>query len=185
MHRTVATSSARTVSPAKLAHVVLRSRRYRDAVAWWVDLLGARIQFENAFITFLTYDDEHHRLAIVNAPDLAARDPQTAGVDHFAFTYRDLGSLLATYERLEASGVTPYWSINHGPTTSLYYRDPEGNQVELQVDNLEPEEAQAWFHSEAFRANPIGVEFDPAVLLERFRAGAPVAELLEQDSTES
>ena len=31
-----------------------------------------------------------------------------------------------------------------------------------------------------FRENPIGVNFDADVLLERFRAGVPVAELLAQ-----
>lgn len=178
----VTSSADRRISPAKLAHFVLRSRKYRKSVQWWMGLLGAHIQFENPLITFLTYDEEHHRLAVINASNLPARDPKAAGIDHFAFTYAGLGELLDTYERLRASGVAPYWCMNHGPTTSLYYRDPDGNQVELQVDNFDAEEAAAWFHSDAFRENPIGVEFDPAVLVERFRAGTPVAELVLQGS---
>jgi catechol-2,3-dioxygenase len=31
--------------------------------------------------------------------------------------------------------------FNHGLTTSLYYRDPDGNKVELQVDNMTMEQA--------------------------------------------
>jgi len=146
-------------------------------------LLGARIQFEDSNLTFLTYDEEHHRLAIVNTPDLPAADRTAAGVDHVAFSYAGLCDLLATYERLKASDVVPYWCINHGPTTSLYYRDPDDNQVELQVDNFPtPEECGAWFRSEAFRANPIGVPFDPDLLAERFRAGTPIHELVRQGS---
>ena len=182
MTETAKPSSDRSISPVKLAHVVLRSQCYAESVAWWTGLLGARVQFENPLITFLTYDEEHHRLAIINVPDSSAPDPHAAGVDHFAFSYADLGHLLRTYTRLKDGAVTPYWCINHGPTTSLYYRDPDGNQVELQVDNFAPEEASAWFHSEAFRANPIGVEFDPDVLLEKFRAGTPVSALVQQGS---
>jgi catechol-2,3-dioxygenase len=182
MTQRIAPPAARPISPVKLAHVVLRSRKYQESVRWWMSLLGARVQFENPVITFLTFDEEHHRLAIINAPQLAAPDPQATGVDHFSFTYSDLGDLLSTYERLKDDGVTPYWCINHGPTTSLYYRDPEGNQVELQVDNFSAEQAAAWFHSEAFRANPIGVEFHPDVLVEKFRAGTPVSELVKQGS---
>jgi hypothetical protein len=32
--------------------------------------------------------------------------------------------------------IRPFYSINHGPTTSLYYTDPDGNRVELLVDNF-------------------------------------------------
>ena len=51
---------------------------------------------------------------------------------HFA----DSATCLYTYARLKGDGIEPYWCINHGPTTSLYYKDPDGNQIELQVDNF-------------------------------------------------
>src|SRR4029078_11913987 len=58
--------------------------------------------------------------------------------------------------------IRPYRAIEHGPTTSMYYADPDGNRVELQVDNFEsPEEATAWMSSPALAANPSGVDFDP------------------------
>ena len=37
-------------------------------------------------------------------------------------------------------------------------------------------------HSPVFARNPLGVEFDPQRLLERFRGGDPVDELLQQGS---
>ena len=77
-----------------------------------------------------------------------------------------------TYERLKGEGITPVWTINHGPTTSLYYQDPNGHRVELQIDNFETTEAlNAWFRTPAFAENPIGVEFDPEVLVARHREG--------------
>ncbi|KUI26524.1 VOC family protein [Mycobacterium sp. GA-2829] len=166
------------VSPARLAHVVLRTTQYDDVVAWYKLVLGADIRFEApGMICFLTYDDEHHRIAVVNVPDLVDRPPMAVGVDHIAFTYASLGDLLDTYERLKASSVRPYWTINHGPTISFYYRDPDNNQIELQVDNFPTSDDANAFLAAEFPKNPIGVELDPEDLVRRFRDGVPEAEL--------
>ncbi len=179
-----ATAPSAKISPAKLAHLVFRTPRYEQMVSWYCTVLEASIVFADAMLTFITYDDEHHRAAFVNLPQLTDLDPMAAGVDHVAFTYASLGDLLHTWERLRAAGIEPVWCINHGPTTSMYYRDPDGTRVELQIDNFPGhEELDAWFHSGAFARNPIGVEFDPSVLAERWRAGVPVEELVRQGST--
>lgn len=171
------------ISPTKLAHFVLRSAHYRESVQWWNNFLGARAQFESEFLTFLTYDEEHHRLAIVNAPNAKTASRDSVGFDHVAFSYASLEQLVLNYERLKKSEIKPYWCINHGPTTSLYYRDPDQNQAELQVNNFPTdEESSAFFHSDTFRKNPIGVEFDVEVLVKKFHAGTPVEELLKQGS---
>jgi catechol-2,3-dioxygenase len=169
--------------PAKLAHVVFRTTRYAEMCAWYRTVLNARAVFENPFLTFLTYDDEHHRIAIAAMPGAETPPPMAAGVDHVAFTYAALGDLLATYVRLRDAGIRPVWCVNHGPTTSLYYADPDGNRIELQIDNFPDEETlMGWFRTGAFEANPIGVNFDPERLLARFRAGEPLALLVRQDA---
>src|SRR5438445_229253 len=133
--RTLPASSQRIV-PEKFAHVVLKTANYDAVIAWYATVLQARVAFRNAFIAFLTYDDEHHRVAVLNTPGSPAPDPAAAGVHHIAYTYTGLGELLATYRRLKASGIEPARCINHGPTTSMYYRDPDGLRVELQIDNF-------------------------------------------------
>jgi catechol-2,3-dioxygenase len=169
------------VSPVKLAHVVFKTARIDELKRWYQTVLQAQVVFENPMIAFLTYDEEHHRIAIVNVPGLEPASPHATGVEHVAFTYRTLGDLIDTYERLKGAGIAPYWTINHGPTTSFYYRDPDGNQVELQIDNFERvEDLHAWFRSGAFAANPVGVNFDPDQLAERFRRGVPLSELIRQ-----
>ena len=56
-------------------------------------------------------------------------------------------------------------------------------QLELQVDNFESaEELQGFFRSSVFQNNPIGVEFDPDKLLERWESGDPIEELVLQGS---
>ena len=182
MQRTLPERGARVV-PAKFSHFVLRSRCYEKSVAWWRRLLLADVAFANEMLTFMTYDDEHHRIAIANTPDLPKPPQLGAGVDHVAFTYATLGELLFTYTRLKEEGVEPHWCINHGPTTSLYYRDPEGNRVELQIDNFATErELRSWFAGGAFATNPIGVEFDPAKLLAKYLEGVSESELVQQGS---
>jgi catechol 2,3-dioxygenase-like lactoylglutathione lyase family enzyme len=166
------------IVPSKLAHFVLRTRRYDEVVAWYRTVLAADIVFRNERLTFLTYDDEHHRLAIIHQPDAAEGSREQAGVDHIAFSYRDLGELLATYLRLKAAGVLPVRPINHGPTTSFYYRDPDGLRIELQVDNFASvAELKGYFQSADFAQNPIGVPVDPEQLVRDYQAGVPLAEL--------
>jgi hypothetical protein len=142
-------------------------------------VLAARIVFRDERLCFLSYDDEHHRLALIHMPGLAPRDPESAGTDHVAYSYRDLGELLANYRRLKAHGILPHWPINHGVTTSMYYRDPDNNRVELQIDNFATAEGcQAYFQSQAFADNPVGVTYDPEELCARYEAGEPIADLL-------
>lgn len=183
MSRKLPSSGARVV-PTKLAHIVLRTKKYEEAIEWWKTLLLAREAFRNDLVCFMTYDDEHHRLAVIRLPDGAPEAPQgSVGVDHVAFTYASLGDLLFTHRRLRARGVEPYWCINHGPTTSMYYRDPDGNQVELQIDNFpDAESVQEWLQSGTFAKNPIGVVFDPDKLLQKYLEGVPESELIQQGS---
>jgi hypothetical protein len=139
-------------------------------------------------LAFLSYDDEHHRFAFLN---LDAVDPGGAekdrrgliGVDHVAYSYASVGDLLENYAQLKDKDIRPYWCVHHGVTMSMYYADPDGNQMELQVDALaSAEQANAYMDSPRFAANTVGVEFDPDEVLARLRAGTPAAELLKRDS---
>ncbi len=173
-----------SIAPAKLAHLVFRTPRYDAMVKWYSTVLNTRTMFSDAMLTFLTYDEEHHRVAFINLPQLADLNPLSAGLDHVAFTYASLAELLQTYERLKGEGIEPAWCVNHGPTTSMYYSDPDGNRVELQIDNFATnEELDAWFHSGAFEKNPIGVGYDPDVLVRMWREGVPVETLVQQGVT--
>lgn len=169
--------------PIKLAHVVLRTNQFQNLLEWYGSVFLTRTSYANDMVAFLTYDDEHHRIAILNTGQLKKSEEMHVGVDHFAFTYASLADLLANWKRLKGLGVEPFWCINHGPTTSMYYRDPDGNEIELQADNFETlEEASAYFESESFANNPIGVDFDPDLLLRKLREGVPLSELVKQGS---
>lgn len=171
--------------PAKFAHVVYQTRRFEEMLDWYQKVFEASVIYQNPALAFLTYDDEHHRFAFIN---MSAFKPDggviceraDTGVNHVAYTYANLGDLLDTYERLKQAGITPYWPIHHGVTLSFYYQDPDGNRMEFQVDCLTVEEANIFMLSDAFAANPIGVEIDPEVLLAEYRSGIPLEQLLVQ-----
>ena len=166
------------VSPIKLAHVVLRTSRMKELMKWYKLVLNATVAHEGENIAFLAYDDEHHRIAFVNIPNLERQPDGTVGVHHIAFTYASLKDLLSNYVRLRDLGIEATWPTNHGPTTSIYYTDPDGNQLEFQIDNYDTvEEAGEFFETEAFATNPIGVDFDPEELLRRLEAGEDENEL--------
>ena len=168
-------------APDTFAHAVLRSSRFEEMIAWYRMVLCARVAFRNDVLCFLTYDHEHHRIAIIKVPGLPEQDTAQARLAHLAFTYDDLGSLLGAYKRLKAEGIVPFRPIHHGPTVSMYYRDPDGTAIELQVDAFATkEEAQTYFESEAFATNPIGVAFDPDEMCAAYEAGAPIADLLRR-----
>lgn len=167
------------ISPRKLAHVVLRTKSNFDAmVKWYCLVLGAKIVFNAGRIVFLSYDDEHHRIAIAASEDLAERPPRSAGLDHISFTYENIGALLTTYARLRQVGILPFCCVNHAPTTSLYYHDPDKNRIELQVDNFADMTEATTLMREQFSINPVGVEFDPEELLARLRSGVDPDELV-------
>ncbi|KEF51076.1 uncharacterized protein A1O9_12858 [Exophiala aquamarina CBS 119918] len=165
--------AAKVISPLKLAHVVLRTNNFEPMVKYYKDFLGAHVIYENSFLAFMSYDDEHHRLAIAAVPGTKPKDVKTCGLEHTAFTFDSLHDLLLSYRQRKFKGIEPLWPVNHGPTTSIYYRDPDGNMIETQVDNFETaEEATSFMNSKYFAENPIGTDFDPEDLINRLNAGA-------------
>lgn len=175
---------AMPVSPAKLAHVVLRTIDKFDAmVEWYRTVLNARVIWQGPGASFLSYDDEHHRIAIVQVPGLKERDGRYVGLDHIAFTYENGEQLLNTFARLKASGIEPFASVNHGPTTSMYYQDPDGNRVELQIDNFENMDDATQLMTDRYETNALGTEFDPQDAFDRMRAGEDVRDLTRVPDT--
>ena len=107
------------------------------------------------------------------------------GVDPVAYTYSSLEDLFENYEQLKASGIEPYWCVHHGVTISMYYADPDGNQMEFQVDAFDSaEEANAFMCGPINAANPVGVEYNPEDWLAQVRAGKSISDFLMRSAHE-
>lgn len=174
-------STGKVLSPAKLAHVVLRTAQYTPMVAFYKAFLGAHASYENDMLAFLTYDDEHHRVAIARIPGTTPKARGSSGLEHIAFTFPTLADLLLAYTQRKVLGIKPLWCVNHGPTMSIYYQDPDGNQIETQTDVFDSiEESNAAMMSEEFAENPLGVDFDPEALIRSLEGGADEATLMKR-----
>ena len=60
------------IKPTRFAHFVLRVKDLEKSLAWYETVLGMEIVHRADKIVFLTYDDEHHRMAIAETPVAAA-----------------------------------------------------------------------------------------------------------------
>jgi catechol 2,3-dioxygenase len=81
--------------------------------------------------------------------------------------FASLTELLAAYSRLKDHGIAPPFNLDYGMTLSIYYPDPDGNLLELQVDTFADWAASRQWMASApeIAANPIGVQFDPDKLV--------------------
>jgi catechol 2,3-dioxygenase len=138
-------------------------------------VIGARVTFQRHDVALLTNDAGNRRIGIRANPEYEAtpNPSREIGMHHSAFEYRSLDELLLTWVRLEREGVSPAYCLDHGMTTSFYYRGPDGNHVELQADNWGDWSESTVFMREdpRFHEDPIGKPIDPAKLREARRVG--------------
>ena len=152
------------IRPA-LHHVTMRTSHLDAMIDWYGVVIGARVMFRDQYAAWTTNDEANHRIAFLAVPGLSD-DPEKTnhnGLHHSAFEYKSFDDLMDSYKRLRDAGIKPAFSLDHGLTVSIYYRDPEGNFVELQSDCFgDWKLSSQWIQtSEEFKANPIGVFFDP------------------------
>src|ERR1700749_365545 len=103
-------------SPKKLSHLVLQTNRRQEMIEWYCKGLGAELLYQNKFIAFISYDDEHHRVAFLDprppsanlaAEGKTARGGGEVGLHHVAFTSDPL-ALADHYEGLKGQGIAPH-----------------------------------------------------------------------------
>jgi catechol-2,3-dioxygenase len=165
-----------SLAPARLSHAVFRTTHLKEMVEWYTTVLNAKVLFRNDLIAFMTYDEEHHRIAIAAFPGVVEKPKHSAGLDHLAFFYATFSDWIGNYARLKAAGITPRVGIHHGLTMSLYYRDPDDNGVELSIDNVDKPDWHNWMRNK-LGENLLGAPLDPDDLARKFHAGTSEAEL--------
>jgi catechol 2,3-dioxygenase len=166
------------ISPV-LHHVTMRTSRLAEMVAWYATVLGARVMFRDENAAWMSNDSANHRIAFLSAPGVRD-DPDKHShnaMHHSAFEYGAFDDLMASYGRLRDEGITPSFCLDHTITFSIYYKDPEGNFVELQTDGFGDWRRSSEFISGSpdFAANPIGFFFDADKVYQAHRAGVAFA----------
>lgn len=166
----------------KFAHVVFQTGQPTQMRDWYCTVLDGHVVYEDEALTFITFDEEHHRVALLHPPiPMERKSPTTAAMHHSAYTFENIDDLLDRYVLLRDQGITPAVCIAHGVTTSLYYQDPDRNFVEMQIDRFEePDDATGYMLGPEYAADSVGPAFDPEEMLAARRAGASVEELSDR-----
>jgi catechol-2,3-dioxygenase len=162
-------------------HVNLKTTRLLEMIDFYRTLVGAEVIFQDQVGAWLSTDDANHRIALLAFPNFVDDpDKETrTGMHHSAFEYASFDQLNSNYLRLKDQGITPALCLDHGMTLSYYYADPDGNNVELQVDCFgDWQGSREWMRSsEEFKANPIGQFVDPEQIAADRSAGLSFDEI--------
>lgn len=173
----------------RLSEIILQTASFDRSVRWYRTVLGLQPMLEARrtaspdsrmclFRLFLDYPYSQI-LGVFEEPHLSASPANGPGLNHLQLRSESLDQLFTRYELLRGLGITPSRAANHGPGTSLYYEDPDGNKVELSAANFATEaEYLAFMTSPGYRANPAGIAIDPEEFVGRYRAGIPVDDLI-------
>jgi catechol-2,3-dioxygenase len=174
-------------SPAFIGHVhIFTDENYEKMVDFYVKFFaGEVIARQREYpMTFIAYDEYDHRITIVKKEDWGPKSDRFLGYSHLAFGYRSLGEILFIFKRMKEWGYAPHWTVNHGNSTSIYYRDPDGNEVETMVDNYAPIDTKAYKKHFQF-SDEFGLmaegNFDVDKMVELYEAGVPDTVLLDRE----
>ena len=83
-------------------------------------------------MVFLSLDpSDHHQIVLVSG-----RPPEAAFsvINQISLRVEDLEALRHFHTNAEAHGATDVQAVTHGNALSVYFRDPEGNRVEVFID---------------------------------------------------
>ncbi|MEJ2871506.1 VOC family protein [Actinomycetospora sp. OC33-EN08] len=171
----------RPIIAPKLHHSTFLTLKLHEMVAWYEKVAGLTPVHYSDGAAWLTNDAANHRIALIAHPAIKkpVDKPTSAGLHHTAFEYADFDQWLDNYSRLKDEGITPFMSLDHGMTMSLYYADPEGNGVEIQIDAFgDWARSTEWmWASREFAENPVGNFFDPDLVVEAREKGLSMAEI--------
>lgn len=173
-----------TAPELAFSHVGLHATDLDAMEDFYVRVLGLTVTDRGALgatrLVFLSRDPtEHHQIVFASGRPEAL--PFNV-VNQVSFRVADLAGLRALSRRLRDAPATDLAPVTHGNAISLYFRDPEGNRLEVFFDtpwyctqpvrepvDLEQSDDALLAHAEAIaRAQP---DFEPrAQWVERMRA---------------
>jgi catechol 2,3-dioxygenase len=127
----------------RVGHLVLKVKDLERSRRFFTEVLGFPQVGENdrGMLFFSTdVNNNHHMLAIREGkPGATLPDAEQLGMEHVSFEVGSFAELQEVYRKFKAQDVKFRQMIFHGVAKSIYFYDPDGNQLEVYC-NVPPEE---------------------------------------------
>jgi catechol 2,3-dioxygenase len=131
------------IKAERIGHVVLKVRDVQRSRTFYTEVLGMDVMMEIPAIpaVFLANNrGDHHEIALFEVgAEAEGLHAKQIGLAHVAFRLRNENELRAAYEEFKEKHVPISFTVDHGVTKSIYFRDPDGHELEVYCDNS-PEE---------------------------------------------
>lgn len=146
----------------RIGHVHLKVSDLDRSIAFYRDVIGLSVQQQyGRSAAFLSADGYHHHVGL-NTWTSQGAGPAThrsVGLYHVAFLYPDAESWRRAVRHVVASGVPIDGSADHGVSQAVYFRDPDGNGIELYWDRPEAEWPRTADGDLAMGSEPLDLSF--------------------------
>ena len=129
--------SDKAPADTRVGHVHLKVTDLDRAIHFYTDVLGfALTQRYGDRAAFLSAGNYHHHIGLNTWHSRGAGPApvRAAGLYHVAFLFPDRASLGAALQRVLDHGTPLDGAADHGVSEAVYFRDPDGNGVELYRD---------------------------------------------------
>jgi catechol 2,3-dioxygenase len=118
----------------RLSHVGLYVRDVPKMIEFYTKVLGFVVSdgAEDGRITFLSRNpSDHHQVVLVRGRETGL---ETAMVQQVSFNVATLAAVQKAYRKVTEANCDGIRPVSHGNAWSVYFRDPEGNQIEMFCD---------------------------------------------------
>jgi catechol 2,3-dioxygenase len=120
-----------------LGHVNIYVRNADKAREWYEKVLGLHTYHHRpGAAAFMSADlDQSHEVALMQVGDDAPLQKKgQVGLNHMAWMVDSLDALKAAYQRLKDNNVKIEAVSDHGISLGIYFRDPDGNGLEVSYE---------------------------------------------------
>lgn len=120
----------------QLSHCGVYARDVSKMVDFYTRVVGLvvsdrGISSRGGELAFMTAAPDHHHQFVV----VSGRPPEgTTTVNQLSFKVASLDQLKTLFGRVRDEGITTIRQTSHGNALSIYFPDPEGNQIEIYMD---------------------------------------------------